>query len=445
MKKLLLSLSFLFFSNLLLFSQSGMTVSEFKVKLERYFNEEMIDDIFKKVPQSTRFTIWGWDVGDYSGDNNPDLAFSIKILGDGRKTTYVYLFIDIDGYLELVYVEPFEYVELPLEIGISIRDNKCSITQKKKKDFWTIKSYSFDSGVIYLVEEYDSQIFSGYGLEKNINYKTNECNLKIESLSNNKMRYQSNYLFVPSYPRSKYAYKGYPIVTNVDKVDFVVKGSYYWKGENDASFQIKSSFDQSFLYFTINIVDDNFAPKDCEQCVGDKFVLWFDFQPFQNSLRRLFKQSGNQLLPRNKPDGSIFSIDINLGNLTDRQPYIEAVNSTEPLDNLQLKAVEKIKIFFISQDGDYILKIRVPFSFFGYEGIPLDGDDPIFLGFNAVFIDVDNEFRPNEVSYITNSPFEENNPSSFGELILIPDFHRFSYAKNIYLDNLLRILEEFGF
>ncbi|MFN3270167.1 MAG: hypothetical protein ACK42G_06260, partial [Candidatus Kapaibacteriota bacterium] len=121
-----------------------MTVAEFKTKLEQYFNEEMINDVFDKISQKTKFTIWGWDVGDFSGDNNPDLAFSIKILGESRKYTYVYLFVDIDGYLELVYVQPFEYVELPLEIGISIRNNKCSITQKRKKDYWTIKSFSFD-------------------------------------------------------------------------------------------------------------------------------------------------------------------------------------------------------------------------------------------------------------------------------------------------------------
>ncbi|MCX7909066.1 MAG: hypothetical protein N2560_06080 [Ignavibacteria bacterium] len=422
-----------------------MTIPEFKVKLEKYFNTEMIEDVFRKVPQNTKFAIWGWDVGDFSSDNYPDLAFSIKIIGESKKNTYVYLFVDIDGYLELIYVEPFEYVELPLEIGITINNNKCSITQKKKKDFWAIKSYSFDNGVLFLVEEYVSQQYFGYGLESKINYLANECNIKLESFSKDQTDNNLNYLFVPSYPRNRYVYKGYPIKTKASKVDFVIKGSYYWRGENDASYEIKSSFDQNYLYFTIEILDDIFVSKECEKCIGDKFLLWFDFQPFPNSLKRIFKQAGNQLLVRNKPDGGIFKIEIALGNLLDKQPYIESVNSNEPLDNLQIKAIEKIKLIFTTQEGKYVLKVRLPFSLFGYERVPIENDETVYIGFNAIYVDVDNEFRPDEISYITNSEFDETKPSTFGELILIPDFQKFSFAKNIYVENFLQVLEDFGF
>lgn len=448
MKKVIikfLTIFFLVFLPNFAISQSGMTPAEFKVKLEKYFNEEMIDDVFRKIPQNARFTVWGWDVGDFSGDNNPDLGFSIKVLGDSRKLTYVYLFVDIEGYLELVYVEPYEFIELPLEIGITIRNGKCSITQKKRKDYWTIRSYSFESGVIFLVEDYVSQNLNGYALETNIDYKTNEFKLKLESLSKERLNFQTNYIFVPSYPRSKYVFKGFPASSTINKIDYVVKGSYYWKGENDASMQIKSSFDQNFLYFTFNIIDDAFISKDCEKCISDKLILWFDFQPYQSSLKRLFKQSGNQLLVRDKPDGNIFKIEINLGNLIDKQPFIEAVNSSEPLDNLQVKALEKVKLFLTTQEGKYVLKLRIPFSLFGYEELPLDGDIPVFIGFNAIYVDVDNEFRPSEVTYITNSNFDEAKPSTFGELVLIPDMQKFSFAKNIFVDNLLRILEDFGF
>lgn len=440
---LLISLNFLISTFLL--SQSGMTPAEFKLKLEKYFNEEMIEDVFKKIPQNTRFTIWGWDVGDFSGDNNPDLGFSVKILGDNKKSTYVYLFVDIDGYLELIHVEPFDYLELPLEIGITIRNGKCSITQKKKQDYWTIKSYAFDNGVFYLVEDYVSQNLFGYSLETNINYKTNEYSTKIESLSKERLSFQTNYIFIPSYPRNKYVFKGFPNASLIDKADFVVKGSYYWKGENDASFQIKSSFDQDFLYFTFSIVDDVLILKDCENCISDKLILWFDFQPYQSQLKRLFKQSGTQLLLRDKPDGNIFKIQINFGNLLDKQPYVESVNSTEQLDNLQIKAIEKVKLFLSAREGKYILKMRIPFSLFGYEGLPLDGDTPVFIGFNAIYVDVDNEFRPGEVTYITNSNFDETKPSTFGELVLIPDFQKFTFARNVFVENLIHILEDFGF
>lgn len=427
------------------YSQSGMTVAEFKTKLEQYFNEEMINDVFDKISQKTKFTIWGWDVGDFSGDNNPDLAFSIKILGESRKYTYVYLFVDIDGYLELVYVQPFEYVELPLEIGISIRNNKCSITQKRKKDYWTIKSFSFDNGILFLAEEYSSQLFSTFGLETTMNYQNNEASFKLESIGRTPFVFNTSFNFVPSYPRSKNVYKGYPLATVVNKIDYVFSGSYYWKGENDCSFSIKSSFDDSYIYFIMTITDDFFVPKECDKCIGDKVIFWFDFQPFPNSIKRMFKQIENQPVLRDKPDGNIFKIEINLGNLLDKLPFVEAVNSNEPLDNEQVKSIEKIKLYFNTQNAKYVLKVRIPFTLFGYETLPIDSDQPVHIGFNAVYVDVDNEFRPNEVTYITNSEFNESKPYSFGELVLIPEPQKFVFAKNIYLDNLLRILEDFGF
>lgn len=446
MKKVILVgfIYFLLVPNLAI-PQSGMTAAEFKVKLEQYFNEDMVNDVFSKIPQQTRFTVWGWDVGDFSGDNNTDLAFSIKVLGESRKIVYVYMFVDIDGYLEPIYVEPFQYVSLPLEIGISIRSNMCSITQKRENDFWTIKSFTFDNGILRLVEEYSSQLLSNYGLETWVNYKSNEVKIKVESLGKNPLDFQTTYFFVPSYPRNSYVFKGYPVNTYVDKVDFVVRGSYYWKGEADASFSIKSSFDQNFLYFTMFITDDFFVAKECDKCIGDKVIFWFDFQPYANSFKRIFKKTDNQLLLRDKPEGNIYKLEFNLGNLLEKSPFVESINSNEPLDEEQIKSTEKIKLFFTIENAKYVLKVRVPFTFFGFEQLPTDNDLPVHIGFNAMYVDVDNEFRINEVTYLTNSDFDETKPSTFGELILIPNFQKFTFAKNIYLQNLLRILEDFGF
>ncbi len=444
MAKLILTILWLLIP-ISLFTQSGMTVAEFKVKLEGYFNNEMVDDVFRKIPQNTRFTIWGWDVGDYSGDGNPDLAFSIKITGETRRITYVYFFVDIDGYLELILVEPYEYVELPLEVGVAIRNNKCSITQKKKKDIWQIKSYTFEDGVIYLIEEYLSQNYLGNNLETVVNYKTNECKFTLESLSREKLNFEAKYYFIPSYPRNKPVYKGFSSRTNIDKIDYVIKGSYYWRGDYDASMSVKSSFDNNFIYFTITVTDDVFVPKECENCIGDKISFWFDFQPFRSSFKRLFKQSGSQLLVRSKPDGSIFKIEINLGNLVDKSPYVESINSTEPFDDEQKRSVEKIKLLFTTNEDKYVLKARIPVALFGYDMLPYENDEPVFIGFNIVYVDVDNEFRPNEITYITNSSFEESQPATFGELVILPDYRKFGFAKNIYVDSILNLLENFGF
>ncbi|MFN3306959.1 MAG: hypothetical protein ACK42Z_07220, partial [Candidatus Kapaibacteriota bacterium] len=159
----------------------------------------------------------------------------------------------------------------------------------------------------------------------------------------------------------------------------------------------------------------------------------------------LFKQSGNQLIVRNKPDGSIFKIEINLGNLMDKLPFVESINSTEPFDDAQKRSVEKIKLIFNTNDERYVLKARIPISLFGYDMLPIENDEPVFIGFNIVYVDVDNEYRPTEIAYITNSAFEESQPATFGELVLLPDFRKYGFAKNIYVDSILDLLENFGF
>jgi hypothetical protein len=427
-------------------AQSGLTFNEFKSKLEKYFNSEMLDDIEKQIPQKSRISVWGWDVGDFSGDNYPDLAFSIKILDEKRRNVYVYLFVDLDGYLQLVYFDSYEYLELPLEIGVSIHNNKCSITQKKKNDFWTYKSYTFDNGIIYLAEEYTSQSIFGNALETRIDYEKCEYKINLDYFDARKDKFQTDFLFIPSYPRSKQVFKGYPVVSTAGKVDYVIKGSYYWKGEEDASMRIKSSFDDQYLYFAINFTDDNFIPPECDKCVGDFFSFWFDFTPYKSTLQRIFKQAGNKFIPRSNFEGSLYEIKVFPGDFLDKLPYVASVNSSEPLDEEQIKSISKIKIFVTKEDStNFVLKVRFPFSLFGYERCPIENEAPVYIGFNIVYHDIDNEFRPEQETLITNSIFDESRPSTFGELVLIPDFRKFSYSKNIFLENIINLLEGFGF
>ncbi|MCX7879956.1 MAG: hypothetical protein N2517_04780 [Ignavibacteria bacterium] len=427
------------------FGQSGSTFSEFKVKLSRYFSQDMIEDIEHQFPQKTRFSVWGWDVGDFSGDGNPDLGVSIKVHDERRKVTYVYLFADIDGFLEQVFMQPFEFVELPLEIGISIKNSKCYITQKKDSDFWTIRGYTFQNGVVYLVEEYVSRNLLGHSLETNISFEKNESIIKVNKTKKADLDFESKFFFVPSYPRNSEIFIGYPSETKVAQVDYAIKGSYYWKGEYDSNYKIKSSYDDDYIYLSFTIQDDIFIPKECEKCNGDFVSLWFNFEPTNSTLKRIFKQSGNKLVVKEVPEGNIYHLTINLGNFAKSYPNVESIYSLEPMDDEQVRSVSRIKVFSTQTNGNIILKVRIPYSLFGFERSPVDSDQPVYIGFTAIYHDLDNEFRPSEITQIASSIFDETNPATFGELIFITDFRKFSFAQNIFLSNILNSLEEFGF
>ncbi|MGQ9819604.1 MAG: hypothetical protein ACUVQ1_06750 [Candidatus Kapaibacteriales bacterium] len=428
------------------FSQTGIPFSEFKNKLQGYFIPEMISDLEKNLPQRINFTIWGWDIGDYSGDGNPDLAFTIKISQEKRKVSYAYFFVDIDGTFELVLNKAYEYIELPLEIGISIKNNSCSITQKKKNDHWVIETYRFENGIIYLLGTYSAEKSLFFFLETNVDYLNCRKKVSYENISSGGTnKFISDFIFIPSYPRRKEIFKGYPSEASAKNIDYVIKGSYYWLGERDASFTVHSSFDDKFIYLSFYFLDDYYIPKTCTNCLGDELHLWFDFNPVTNTVDRIFKKSKSKFILRNNLDENIYQIQITLGNFLDDQPKIQTINSNVIFDEIQKLAFNKIKLSANLNDSGYVLKIRLPFELFGYEVPPISEEHILTIGFTAIYIDVDNEFRPEEVSWIATSRFEDNKPSTFGELAFINDYKKFSFAHNIYLDAILKELENFGF
>ncbi|MBK7185022.1 MAG: hypothetical protein IPH85_03700 [Ignavibacteria bacterium] len=79
-------------SPLSLSAQSGMEFDEFARKIDPYFAEDLIADVRSSMPQGSQYRIWGWDVGDFSGDGFYDLAMSVNILGTRKRECVVYLF-----------------------------------------------------------------------------------------------------------------------------------------------------------------------------------------------------------------------------------------------------------------------------------------------------------------------------------------------------------------
>ena len=93
MKKIIIILIFVFSINNL-FSQAGSHFYEFAEKLEQYFDKSLITDVKNALPQGSDYLIWGWDVGDFSGEKINDLAFGIVIKGEKKKKVRVYQFVE---------------------------------------------------------------------------------------------------------------------------------------------------------------------------------------------------------------------------------------------------------------------------------------------------------------------------------------------------------------
>lgn len=426
-------------------AQSGMRFKEFAKKLEVYYEQDMIKDLEKKLPQGSDYQIWGWDVGDFSGDSLNDVAFAVKILGNKQKEVQVYLFSDIDGFLTLVGKYNYNYFELPLEVGIVIKQNACYVMKKHKMFEWSVFGYRFLNGNIVQLDEFKTSRIDNYTRDSYHNYQNLMNTEKFALTSNNDTKFKAKYLILPSYSRGKRIYNGFSEEATASDIEFVGKGAWYWKGPEDASFQIKSAYDEKNIYLTINVHDDIFVPIRCEKCYGDYLQLWFDISQFGRNTDKFVKINNDKVTFRDKEDEGIYSITIHPGDFLENKASIKEISSTDDLENYQKQEINNIKAVASLRDSGYTIKCKIPLAFLGYEGPPCSSGKIYEIGFTAVLHDIDNEFRPEEESEIASSSFNSSYPSSYGSLLFIPGDQWYGSSDNIYTQDIVRYLLELGF
>lgn len=428
-------------------AQSGIGFNEFSKKLEPYFANELIEDIKEALPDKASYQIWGWDVGDFSGDSYYDLAFAVKMLRDKNKIMQVYMFVDNDGFMTKVGQLPFEYFELPLEIGVAIKNNTCFIMQKHQQFDWTVKGYNFNNGNLTLLNDFDTYRNNQYTIENTRDYDDCVTSEKYINTKNNTTAFLSQFVTVPCYERGKTVYKGYANSISTMFPEFVYQGAFYYTGDDDANFSIRSNYDSDNLYFSINITDDKVIPTRCDSCLGDFVELWFDFYPLATDKDRLLEDTQkNPVTPRNTASKYIYSISISPGDFLEIPPFVKCVKSTDSVTDEQKLSVKKIRSVSSLTKSGYNLKIKIPFEVFGYNPAPAEGaTDSKSIGFTFVIDDVDNEFRPEEISKLATSEFDNTKPCTFGELKLIPKDKWYGQSQNVFHDNIIEVLNNFGF
>ncbi len=448
MKRVLISvLVFYFISISLSFSQSGMYLPELEKKLQPYFAEDLIKDIGEQLPK-TRYTIWGWDVGDFSGDGYFDVAFTVNVLADKKRTVYVYFFVDIDGFLTKVGNFEYEYIDLPLEIGVVIKDNACFITKKRSQFNWLIEGFKFQNGCFIKLDEFTTERVGNLTKETYKNFETMMNRYRFVKTSGGEEVFSVSYLTIPCYPREKLISFGYKPDVFSNYVDFVPVGAYHWKGDKDASFRVRSAYDNEFLYMSIYVIDDNVITSNCEGCVSDFVELWFDARPVPQNESRFVSMKGKELDVRKTIDSGVYRFAFYPGDFLEEKPFSEAsqkVGSTDNLASFQRLAVGRIKSVSAPLDSGYVIKFKIPFQVFGFDSAPIKQNVIQEFGCTVVVHDADHQYRPKEITEIATSAIEPSDPSTFGTIKFIPPDLWYGDAYNIYIDDIVKSLQENGF
>jgi len=425
-------------------SQSGLKFVELAQRLEPYFDRLLIEDVRRQLPQGVDYSFWGYDVGDFSGDEYPDLAVSLRLAGDRSRNMQVYLFVDIDGFLRRVAHHTYQFVELPLEIGVVIRNNTCFVTKKFEEHNWKMDGFTFDNGSILHNELFTTQRIGDLTHERVRNYQTLRNTERYLNTRSGRELFFRDFLAIPSYKRGRLIYKGYYSETVSDFTDYVHDGAYDWKGPEDCSFAITSAYDDDFLYFTINVFDEAVVTQNCDTCIADQIEAWFDVGAV-GATDRFTEGSGNRINFRTSSTSGLYKITIIPGNFLDKEPSIrvstnDELSDIQKLDSKLIKAVANL----LDDSLGYVVRVRIPFTLFGFESNPIN-DDFFELGCTFVVIDYDNEFRPEEKTEIATSAFVPFDPSTYGSLILVPDDKWYGQTENIFTEDIIKNLTEYGF
>ncbi len=422
-------------------AQSGLTLEQLQEKLQPYFAEELVSDLKDQLPRGAQYRIWGWDVGDFTGDGAPDVAMSVRLSNDKGRNVQVYLFADIDGYLTRVGKFPYTFVESPIEVGVLIKDKGCFVIEKSQDFDWTISGYKLDNGSLMVLDSFKTERVRSMTHEAYRNFQNLSGYEKYRDTRTNDELFTSEFLCVPSYPRGKYIYKGFTSDALSNSVKFISKGAFYWTGADDAAFTVRSAHNEQYLYFLVRVTDDRVITETKEGVPFDKVEVWLDMS---NVANRFIKKRAKNESFRTRAEGGIFAFSISPGNFTDKKPSVRA-SAVDVLSDAQKQALQQVKATATLWDKGYIVKMRVPFQLLGFVGAPIEEGKITEYGCTVVVRDVDNEFRPEEETFLATSKFDNSNPSSYGALMLLPNALVYGEVRNIYADAIADRLRDIGF
>jgi hypothetical protein len=170
--------------------------------------------------------------------------------------------------------------------------------------------------------------------------------------------------------------------------------------------------------------------------------IWFDAQYAGDTIDH-FHINEKDLIVNNKPSNGVYNFQIFPGDFIDIPPFVNAY-SNDLVTSLQQISASHIKVSSNKFDGGYVVKIRIPYDILDID--PTNFTNSFYnISCSIEVHDIDNEFRPEEETIIATSQFDQTNPSTYGKLLFIPNNNWYGLCKNIYKQDILQTLLEFGY
>jgi hypothetical protein len=486
MKRLLLGIAVLLCAANL-FAQ-GMPIDSLMDRFSQKFNPQMLASLREQIlVRYDEQRVWGLDIGDFSNDSLPDLAISVYDIDSPTRDVTVYLLInDGNKTFKNVFRKKYGYVETPIEVGLTIDESVVTIIQKSDEDHWNQEGYTVYAGDVVLIDDFQSNKEAipatspkaksiGHSLYRN--YETLFTKETYFTAKNMQSMVDARYFTFPAYSRLRSVYPGYGKEMSDTSKLLVIKGLDYRHDSKDLSVhRALAAFDDEYLYYSISVTDDAVYGGNENLEANDRVSLWFD--TWAGDDRFLVKTKKGSLPKfRTETDSNIYNITFSAPNVGIRNAKV-TVSSAATLTDAQQEAAKLIRSKFTRDTASgivtgYTLMVKIPFAFLGYESNPVTAyenrssemmfekdeskkneknkaekkDDLQFphIGFTAVVYDIDNPAHPEEVTVQATSNFRQDDPTSFGELHLIPSGKFYGAVKPTYMKEFTQELLQSGY
>ncbi len=439
----------------------GMPIDSLFDRLSQTFSKEQLASLHETLPiRYDDQRVWGLAIGDFSNDSLPDLAISLFDVNFNSRNVKVHLLRSEGSHFTDVFQKQYSYVETPIEVGLSVEGAVVSILQKFDESHWRQEGYTVYAGDVISIDELETRkedIPALTGKNKAMahdlyrNFETLTTKESFYSTKDNLTMQKSLFYTFPAYNRLRYVYPGYGRDMNDSSSAFIVKGNIFRRDAKDLSIRrALSAFDEEYMYFSISVRDDQVWGGNEKQEHNDRVTLWFD--AFKGDNRYLTKpKKGTIPQFRTETDSTIYSVTFAMPAVLSQTPNLTVSSATNYTEQ-QREAITEIRATVIRDTADgvvsgYTLKARIPFTYLGYESNPItayenrlaesqfgdgttkkktidevtpDHNDFPIIGFTTVVTDVDDPTHPEEITEQATSDFRSDNPSTFGELMLIP-------------------------
>lgn len=202
--------------------------------------------------------MYGYDIGDLTGNDKPDLVISLKKPKARWNDVFIYFFTTQDEGFELIKVISRRYNDDPLEVAFYIENGTCFVTDKVKDRYWQVDGYSIQKFVFRQVYHWTNHPLPGgtYGIQVDSDYrtmKTLEIYYKSESLA---QVLKNRYLTVPAYPSDLRIPADLPYVVTDTGAAMVLEGVSSWSGLEDCRLSTFARYDSATLFLSAAIADD---------------------------------------------------------------------------------------------------------------------------------------------------------------------------------------------